>query len=123
MTKTRKKKNYKLRRRVKRTIAALIMIMAVVVAAIPVENLGTTQAAGGNWEDTISYATYVGNDNGYYHTLAGLTPTTSYSVTGQKMQIMANGTLSSPLVADLSSSSNGASAVITGFNNTSRGDQ
>ena len=34
---------------------------------------------------------------------------------------MANGTLSSPLVADLSSSSNGASAVITGFNNTSRG--
>ena len=52
MTKSRKKKNYKLRRRVKRTIAALIMIMAVVVAAIPVENLGTTQAAGGDWSYT-----------------------------------------------------------------------
>ena len=45
MTKSRKK-NYKLRRRVKRTIASIIMIMAVVVAAIPVENYGTMQASG-----------------------------------------------------------------------------
>lgn len=46
MTKSRKKKkNYKLRRRVKRTIAALVMIMAIVIAAIPVENLGTMRAA------------------------------------------------------------------------------
>lgn len=46
MTKSRKKKNYKLRRRVKRTVAALTMIMAIVVAAIPVENYGTMQASG-----------------------------------------------------------------------------
>ena len=34
MAKRRKKKNYKLRRRVMRTIAALTMVMAIVVAAI-----------------------------------------------------------------------------------------
>ena len=45
MAKNKKKKNYKLRRRLKRTIAALVMIMAIVVAAIPVENYGTMQAA------------------------------------------------------------------------------
>ncbi len=45
MAKNRKKKNYKLRRRVKRTIAAITMIMAIVVAAIPVENFGSMQAA------------------------------------------------------------------------------
>ena len=46
MAKSRKKKNYKLRRRVMRTIAALTMVMAIVVAAIPVENYGTMQASG-----------------------------------------------------------------------------
>lgn len=45
MAKSRRKKNYKLKRRVMRTVAALTMIMAIVVAAIPVENYGTTQAA------------------------------------------------------------------------------
>lgn len=44
MTKSGKKKNGKLRRRIQRTIAAVTMITAVVVAAIPVENLGTVQA-------------------------------------------------------------------------------
>lgn len=47
MAKSRRKKNYKLKRRVMRTVAALTMIMAIVVAAIPVENLGTMQAATG----------------------------------------------------------------------------
>lgn len=50
MTKNKKKRNYKLRRRVKRTVAAIMMVMAVVVAAIPVENFGTMQAA----EDDIA---------------------------------------------------------------------
>lgn len=45
MAKNRKKKNYKLRRRIKRTIAAITMIMAIVVAAIPVENFGIMRAA------------------------------------------------------------------------------
>lgn len=44
MAKSRRKKNYKLRRRVMRTVAALTMVMAIVVAAIPVENLGTVRA-------------------------------------------------------------------------------
>lgn len=46
MAKSKKKKNFKLRRRVKRTVAALTMVMAIVVAAIPVENYGTMQASG-----------------------------------------------------------------------------
>lgn len=45
MAKSRRKKNYKLRKRVMRTVAALTMIMAIVVAAIPVENYGTMRAA------------------------------------------------------------------------------
>ena len=54
MTKSRKKKkNYKLRRRVKRTIAALVMIMAIVIAAIPVENLGTMRAAANGEQLTV----------------------------------------------------------------------
>lgn len=48
MAKSKKKKNFKLRRRVKRTVAALTMVMAIVVAAIPVENYGTMQASGVN---------------------------------------------------------------------------
>ena len=42
--KKRKRKNVRLHRTVRRTIAAIFMIMAVVVAAIPVEQLGTMQA-------------------------------------------------------------------------------
>lgn len=45
MKKTKKKKNLKLRRSIRKTIASLIMVMAIVVAAIPVENYGTMQAA------------------------------------------------------------------------------
>ncbi len=39
------KKNYKLRKTAMRTTAAIAMAMAIVVAAIPVENLGTMSAA------------------------------------------------------------------------------
>lgn len=46
MTKNKRKKNYKLRRRVKRTVASIMLVMAVVVAAIPVENFGTMEASG-----------------------------------------------------------------------------
>lgn len=46
MTNNKRKKNYKLRRRVKRTIASISLVMSVVVAAIPVENYGTMQASG-----------------------------------------------------------------------------
>lgn len=55
MTKSsnKKKKNYKLRRRVKRTVASLTMVMAIVVAAIPVENYGTMQASGVDGEANL----------------------------------------------------------------------
>lgn len=46
MTNNKRKKNYKLRRRIKRTIASITLVMAVVVAAIPVENYGSMQASG-----------------------------------------------------------------------------
>lgn len=46
MTNNKRKKNYKLRRRVKRTIASITLVMSVVIAAIPVENYGTMQASG-----------------------------------------------------------------------------
>ncbi len=42
---TRRRKNYKLRKRVMRTVSALTMVMAVTVAAIPVERYGTMEAA------------------------------------------------------------------------------
>lgn len=42
--KRRKRKNVRLHRAIRKTIAAIFMIMAVVVAAIPVEQLGTMQA-------------------------------------------------------------------------------
>lgn len=46
MAKSRKRrKNYKLRKRVMRTVSALTMAMAVTVAAIPVERYGTMEAA------------------------------------------------------------------------------
>ena len=50
MAKNKTKRNHILRRRVMRTIAAITMVMAVVVASIPVENFGTMQAA----EDDIA---------------------------------------------------------------------
>ena len=40
----KKRKNVRLHRTIRKTIAAIFMIMAVVVAAIPVEQLGTMQA-------------------------------------------------------------------------------
>lgn len=43
-TRKRKRKNLKLRRTIRKTVAALIMIMAVIVAGLPVENFGTMQA-------------------------------------------------------------------------------
>ena len=40
----KKRKNLKLRRTIRKTVAALIMIMAVIVAGLPVEILGTMRA-------------------------------------------------------------------------------
>ena len=59
MAKNKTKKNHILRRRVMRTIAAITMVMAVVVASIPVENFGTMQAA----EDDIALLALDSNFN------------------------------------------------------------
>lgn len=59
MKKTKKKKNLKLRRSIRKTIASLIMVMAIVVAAIPVENYGTMQAASADAKSSVD-ANYVG---------------------------------------------------------------
>ena len=48
------KKNYKLRKTAMRTTAAIAMAMAIVVAAIPVENLGTMSAASARGVDMQS---------------------------------------------------------------------
>lgn len=45
MRKTRKKKNQRLMRSIRRTVASLFMVMAIIVAAIPVEQYGSLQAA------------------------------------------------------------------------------
>ena len=70
MAKSKKKKNFKLRRRVKRTIAALTMVMAIVVAAIPVENYGTMQASGVNGanlaKDAEDYINAINPENKHY---------------------------------------------------------
>ncbi len=64
MAKSRRKKNYKLRRRVMRTVAALTMIMAVVVAAIPVENLDIVRAD--NTTADLNYSDDIKNTSGDY---------------------------------------------------------
>lgn len=53
------KKNYKLRKTAMRTTAAIAMAMAIVVAAIPVENLGTMNAASARGVDMQNaYSSY-----------------------------------------------------------------
>ena len=119
MAKRRKKKNYKLRRRVMRTIAALTMIMAIVVAAIPVENYGTMRAAarertawdlesGNDYESAANNFTKLGDDplDGY---------TSSYT---KKIQEVRGGYLSDIAEAWAKNNSSGADAILSGFLST-----
>lgn len=113
MTKTRKKKNYKLRRRVKRTIAALIMIMAVVVAAIPVENLGTTQAAGeGAWNESS------GNAYSATEKLTNALDDSGYTAGVKTVQSISNMILTNPLTVKLKTSNNASEAIIVSFDSS-----
>lgn len=59
MKRTKRKKNLKLRRSIRKTVASLIMVMAIVVAAIPVENYGTMKAADST---TLPARAWVEND-------------------------------------------------------------
>ena len=113
MTKSRKKKNYKLRRRVKRTIAALIMIMAVVVAAIPVENLGTTQAAGGGaWNESS------GNAYSATEKLTNALDDSGYTAGVKTVQSISNMILTNPLTVKLKTSNNASEAIIVSFDSS-----
>ena len=119
MAKRRKKKNYKLRRRVMRTIAALTMVMAIVVAAIPVENYGTMRAAarertawdlesGNDYESAAQSFTKLADDplDGY---------TNSYTKTIQEVR---GGYLSDIAEAWAKNNSSGADAILSGFLST-----
>ena len=108
MAKSRKKKNYKLRKRVMRTVAALTMIMAIVVAAIPVENYGTMRAADGKELGDIT--TDLDNANAHYSNSYETGYTTSGIV--QRIREDANGTLSLVDLFEIKKNNSG-NAIIT----------
>lgn len=124
MAKRRKKKNYKLRRRVMRTIAALTMIMAIVVAAIPVENYGTMRAATGEREPwPVDYPdSKTGTDsNGNEITITGFQdvlpndPLTGYNSDPRKIQEIRNRELWDVAEAEAKNNEPGARAIISKF--------
>lgn len=115
MAKSRRKKNYKLRRRVMRTVAALTMIMAVVVAAIPVENYGTMRAAAGTQsaghDDTVGGI----NDQPAKYDSANYENSNSYNsytdtITVERIQDDANGRKFTEV---FEGKSNGTNVIIT----------
>lgn len=108
MAKSRRKKNYKLRKRVMRTVAALTMIMAIVVAAIPVENYGTMRAADGKELGDIT--TDLDNANAHYSNSYETGYTTSGIV--QRIREDANGTLSLVDLFEIKKNNSG-NAIIT----------
>ena len=59
MDKTKRKKNYRLRKSVRRTLGALFLISAIIVAAIPfpdAEATGGVPGTGGTVTPTLTYA-------------------------------------------------------------------
>ena len=127
-TKRRKRKNVKMRRTIRKTIAAIIMIMAVVVAAIPVEQLGTMQAATQEKSANLGavYDEYMANPTNSdidFSSEAGISDVTSYdsSSAAKKTQIMIQ-TSSSPLTYRMDSQfdvvqrNNGTGYVIVNYN-------
>lgn len=79
-----KKKNVRVRRTVKRTVAALLMIMAIVVASIPVENYGTMEAKTelkGNLSIDNIYEAYMNYNPDFSFNVSGYDDATSYNTT------------------------------------------
>ena len=110
MTRMKKKKNYKLRRQIKRTVAALMMVMAVVVAAVPVENLGTVGATYVNGDVYEALKTEYGK--------VTKTPVTipTYTGTTVEVQRITNGVLSKPFEVV----QNGKTAIISKYTGGAR---
>lgn len=115
MAKRRKKKNYKLRRRVMRTIAALTMIMAIVVAAIPVENYGTMRAAEG---ERIPWDTESGNEYPSSGFSIGCDVGKSNWGNERNIQEVSGGYLSTIAKVKAQNANSGSDAVLSGFEST-----
>ena len=114
MAKRRKKKNYKLRRRVMRTIAALTMVMAIVVAAIPVENYGTMRAAtASDWE----YGEQDPSDTSGNITVDAIKET-DFKTSPLTTQTLTNDLLTDSVQVIAKSSVYGSEAIITKYEGT-----
>lgn len=117
MAKSRRKKNYKLKRRVMRTVAALTMIMAIVVAAIPVENYGTTRAASGvDMQDVYDAYALVSNYKDSENTSDGMPGTLGIGSSNQRtIQVIEDGRRQDRYIVNAKSSNTGAEALITEY--------
>lgn len=116
MAKSRRKKNYKLRRRVMRTIAALTMVMAIVVAAIPVENYGTMRAASGLDMQTVYDEYAKGNYKDSEDTSDGMPSSLGFgSTTSRTIQVIEDGRIQDRYKVDAKSNNTGAEALITEY--------
>ena len=110
MAKRRKKKNYKLRRRVMRTIAALTMVMAIVVAAIPVENYGTMRAAT-NVDMQSVYDAYALS----HADSEDVSDTMGFTGTSKTTQIIDGGRIQDQFKVTLKDNRTGSDAIITEY--------
>lgn len=129
MKRTKRKKNLKLRRSIRKTVASLIMVMAIVVAAIPVENYGTMKAADSatmtvraqietdyaqNYTNTASQTVTDRYDKAYYET----NQTTGFPGDEILLQRIENGTITTMFKANKKSNAQtNTSAMITDYIN------
>lgn len=121
MAKSRRKKNYKLRRRVMRTIAALTMIMAVVVAAIPVENYGTMRAASGVDMQLVYDQYAAGKYKDSENTSDNMPNSLGFNSnrTERIVQVIEDGDIQDRYKVSAKSNTNGSEALITEYVGTS----
>ncbi len=117
MAKSRRKKNYKLRRRVMRTVAALTMIMAIVVAAIPVENYGTMQAASGVDMQTVYDAYAQGTYKDSEDTSDNMPSSLGFGSNRTKrvIQVIEDGGIQDRYEVDAKTNKTGSEALITRY--------
>jgi len=99
-----------------RTIAALTMIMAIVVAAIPVENYGTMQAASGFDMQTV-YDTYAqGSYKDSEDMSDGMPGTLGIGSSNQRtIQVIEDGRIQDRYKVNAKSGNTGAEALITEY--------
>ncbi len=117
MAKSRKRrKNYKLRKRVMRTVSALTMAMAVTVAAIPVERYGTMEAAYEPGKYETNYNSVKTNPDKKYQ--ESTYEKTDYSDSVQLQRITSDGEFENIFSAKKSSS---GTAIIDGYTGNSKG--